>query len=211
MRLIQKKTSKIILDYSHYNYYFKIKGKEMRNIKRSLSYLFVAVFAMLFVGCSSKTTQPLEPIGDSVKFEKITLNFKQTYFPKTKTYQSREDVERKLNEEITKNLKINNLIDNNSIEELVVIIDLERIFMGQDLPFESMKSDTIGSPRLGYDIKIIKDKKVLRSLVRTNLIYDAGFLKNIKHISMMDKENERENGAIEALGKDIVEQLKSFK
>lgn len=183
----------------------------MRNIKRSLSYLFVAVFAMLFVGCSSKTTQPLEPIGDSFKFEKITLNFKQTYFPKTKIYQSREDVERKLNEEITKNLKINNLIDNNSIEELVVIIDLERVFMGQDLPFESMKSDTIGSPRLGYDIKIVKDKKVLRSLARTNLIYDAGFLKNIKHISMMDKENERENGAIEALGKDIVEQLKSFK
>jgi hypothetical protein len=28
---------------------------------------------------------------------------------------------------------------------------------------------------------------------------------------MMDKENERENGAIEALGKDIVEQLKDFK
>ena len=100
---------------------------------------------------------------------------------------------------IIKNLKINNLIDNNSIEELVVVIDLERVFMGQDLPFESMKSDTIGSPRLGYDIKIVKDKKVLRSLVRTNLIYDAGFFKNIKHISMMDKENERENGAIEAL------------
>lgn len=56
----------------------------MKNIKRSLSYLFVVVFAMLFVGCSSKTTQPLEPIGDSFKFEKITLNFKQTYFPKTK-------------------------------------------------------------------------------------------------------------------------------
>jgi len=183
----------------------------MKNIKRSLSYVFVAVLAMLFVGCSSKNTQPLEPIGNNFKFEKITLNFKQTYFPKTKTYQSREDVERKLNEEIIKNLKINNLIDNNSIEKLVVIIDLERVFIGQDLPFESMKSDTIGSPRLGYDIKIVKDKKVLRSLVRTNLIYDPGFLKNIKHIAMMDKENERENGAIEALGKDIVKQLKDFK
>lgn len=118
----------------------------MRNIKRSLSYVFVVILTMLFIGCSSKTTQPLEQIGDSFKFEKITLNFKQTYFPKTKTYQSREDVEKKLNEEIIKNLKINNLIDNNSIEELVVVIDLERVFMGQDLPFESMKSDTIGSP-----------------------------------------------------------------
>ncbi|MDN5104862.1 hypothetical protein O8C79_06100 [Aliarcobacter butzleri] len=176
-----------------------------------LSYIVVAFLVTFFVGCSEKSAEPLEPIGNKFKFEKINLNFTQTYFPKTKTYQSREDVERKLNEEITKNLKINNLIDNNSTEELVIIVDLKRIFQGEDLPFESMRTDTIGSPRLGYDIKIIKNGKILRSLVRTNLIYDAGFFKNIKHIAMLDEANERENGAIEALGKDIVEQIKDFK
>lgn len=183
----------------------------MKNIRKSLSYVVVALLVTFFVGCSQKSTEPLEPISYNFKFEKITLNFTQTYFPKTKIYQTKEDVERKLNEEILKNLKSNNLLDNNSIEELIVSIDFTRIFQGQDLPFEALRSDTIGSPKLGYDIKIIKDGKVLRSLVRTNLIYNAGFLKNLKHIAMLDKENERENGAIEALGKDIVEQVKSFK
>jgi len=182
------------------------------NIKRSLGYVVVAFLAAFFIGCGQKSTEPLEPIGNKFKFEKINLNFTQTYFPKTKTYQAEEDVERKLNEAILKNLKDNNLLDNNSIEELTISIDLIRIFKGgQDLPFEAMRSDTIGSPKLGYDIKIIKGGKVLRSLIRTNLIYDTGFLKNIKHIASLDEADERENGAIEALGKDIVEQVKSFK
>ena len=183
----------------------------MRSIRKSLIYVVVAFLVTVFIGCSQKSTEQLEPIGNKFKFEKINLNFTQTYFPKTKTYQTQEDVERKLNEEILKNLKANNLLDNNSIEELIISIDFIRIFMGQDMPFEAMRSDTIGSPKLGYDIKISKNGKILRNLVRTNLIYDAGFFKNIKHIAMLDEANERENGAIEALGKDIVEQIKSFK
>jgi len=181
------------------------------NIKRSLGYVVVAFLVAFFIGCGQKSTEPLEPIGNKFKFEKINLNFTQTYFPKTKTYQTKEDVERKLNEAILKNLKDSNLLDNNSIEELTISIDLIRIFKGQDLPFEAMRSDTIGSPKLGYDIKIIKGGKVLRSLVRTDLIYDPGFLKNMKHIASLDEADERENGAIEVLGKDIVEQVKSFK
>jgi len=188
-----------------------VKGKNMINIKRGLSYIVVAFLVTLFVGCGQKVTEPLEPIGNKFKFEKITLNFTQTYFPKTKTYQTKEDIERKLNEAISKNLELNNLLDNSSIEELVISVDLIRIFQGQDLPFEAMRSDTIGSPKLGYDIKIVKNGKILRSLVRTDLIYDAGFFKNIKHIAMLDEGDERENGAIEALGEDIVEQIKSFK
>ncbi len=50
----------------------ELEYKKMRNIKRSLSYVFVVILTMLFIGCSSKTTQPLEQIGDSFKFEKIT-------------------------------------------------------------------------------------------------------------------------------------------
>ncbi|RBQ30635.1 hypothetical protein CRU92_11480 [Arcobacter sp. FW59] len=183
----------------------------MKSIGKILNYVVVAFLVTFFVGCSQKSSEILEPIGNSFKFDKITLNFTQTYFPQTKVYQTKEDIELKLREEVLKNLKINNLFDINSTEELIISIDFIRIFMGQDMPFEAMRSDTIGSPKLGYNIKLIKDGRVLRSLVRTNLIYDAGFFKNIKHIAMLDESNERENGAIEALGKDIVEQIKSFK
>lgn len=166
---------------------------------------------ILFIGCSSKSTEPLEPISNSFKFEKITLDFEQNHFPKTKTYQSKEDIEKKLNNEILKNLKLNNKYNEKETDELVIEINFRRIFIGEDLPFESMKSDTIGSPKLGYDIKIVNKGKVLRSLVRTNLIFDPGFFGNLKTIAMMNTDDVHENSAIEALGKDIAEQVKEFK
>ncbi len=180
----------------------------MKNTKQNLVYVLFVLIAFIFTGCAA--TQPSEPLSGKVKFDKITLNFTQKHIPRTKQYQSQDDVERKLNDEIIKNLELNNMLDANSTDELVITIDFRRIFMGEDMPISKLRSDTIASPKLGYDIKIIRDAKVLRHLRKTNLNYSAGFAGNIKHIMMMDKENERENGAIGALSKDIVERVKEF-
>ena len=174
-------------------------------MKKILNYVIIAFIAIIITGCASGSGQPLEPIGESFKFEKITLDFKQKHFPKTKTYQTKDDVERKLNEEIVKNLKEYNLINNTSSEELFILVNWQRIFMGEEMPFESMRSDKIGSPKLGYDLKIIKNGKVLRNISRKNLIFDAGFFNNLKHITMQDEADERENAAIKALSKDITD------
>jgi len=177
-------------------------------MKKNLVYILCIVTTLMFTGCA--TTQPSEPLNGKVKFEKINLAFIQKHFPTTKQYQTEADVEQKLNDVIMKNLESNNLIDANSTDTLVISIMFRRIFMGEDMPLESLKSDRIGSPKLAYDIQITRNGKVLKHLERNNLIYDAGFFGNMQHIMLMDKENERENGAIEALGNDIVERIKNF-
>lgn len=173
----------------------------MKNLKRSLGYIVVAFLVIFFVGCSQKSTEPLEPIGDQFKFEKITLNFKQKHFPEENKYQSKEDIEKNLNEKILKNLEINNLLNNNSDEELVIFIDFKRVFWGEDSPLSFLFSVTMGYPILGYDIKIVKNGKILRNLSKKNLTLVQG---------SGEREN-REVGVEEALGREIVKQIKNFK
>lgn len=180
----------------------------MNNTKRNLVYIVLAFIAFSFIGCAA--TQPSEPLSGKVKFEKIHLTFIQKHFPKTKQYQTENDVESKLNDVIMKDLELNNLLDANSTDTLVIFISFRRIFMGEGMPLETLRSDTIGSPKLAYNIQIMRDGKFLRYEEKNNLNYDAGFIRNMKHIMLMDKENERENGAIEALGEDIVNHVKAF-
>ncbi|AOO65602.1 hypothetical protein [Sulfurospirillum halorespirans] len=177
-------------------------------MKKNLVYAIYILITFMFTGCAA--TQPSEPLSGKIKFEKINLAFIQKHYPTTKQYQTEKDVEQKLNDVIIKNLELNNMLDANSTDTLAISIMFRRIFMGEGMPLESLKSDTIGSPKLAYDIQIMRNGKVLRRLEKNNLIYDAGLFGNMKHIMLMDKENERENGAIEALGRDIVARVKEF-
>ncbi|PID47411.1 MAG: hypothetical protein CR967_04225 [Proteobacteria bacterium] len=183
----------------------------MKRLFKSFSGVALALSLMVFTGCSTSPDVPLEPIGDSFKFEKIALNFEQYHFPKTKKYQSKDDVERKLNQSILKHLKTNDMFDGNSPEKLEIIVYWRRIFAGEDLPFEAMRSDKIASPRLGYDIKIVKNGNVLRSLKETELFHKPDFVTGLRYFAFLTEGDEIENRAIEALGKHVVNKIKDFK
>lgn len=74
----------------------------MKNLKQNLVYALFLLIAFIFTGCAA--TQPSEPLNVKVEFDKITLNFIQKHIPRAKQYQSQNDVESKLNDEIIKNL-----------------------------------------------------------------------------------------------------------
>lgn len=84
------------------------------------------------------------------------------------------------------------MLDSNSADGLVITIDFRRIFMGEDTPISKLRSDTIASSKLGYDIKITRDTKALRQLRKINLNYSAGFVRNMKFIMMMEHIVDRQ-------------------
>lgn len=169
-------------------------------MKKYLILLFMAIF---FVGCGTK--EPLPPIANAFKFNAIDFTHIQGHYPKKFKYQSPQEVEKKYNEQILEALKSNNLLDQNSSDELKIVIEHQREFVGEATP---VKSDRMGNIWLNYKIQIVRNNEILRQYTGIRERYDPGFFGNLKTIAMLNTDDTLENDAISAMVKHIIDIIK---
>ena len=118
--------------------------------------IFVLLLGVLFfVGCSS--SQPkLPPLAGKYKFEGIEYIHVQRHEPKKFSYQSKEEVEKKYNEQILEGLTKANLLDQNSSNVLKIKITHRRGFVGEAT---FVKTDRVGGIFLVLSIEVLKMAK----------------------------------------------------
>ena len=137
----------------------------MKNLKRSLSYLFVAVFAMLFVGCSSKSIYTVEPTpikkGEAkyvIEEFKLTLSHGHGRNLENKTFKNEDELKDSFAEFINKKLKEQKLDGTNVDDSYKVKIDMnyERKY--------NIGGNALNKPYIDYSVKVFdKNNKLLVS------------------------------------------------
>lgn len=135
----------------------------MRNIKRSLSYVFISVFAILFVGCSSKSIYTVEPTPikkGEAKYVlgefKLTLSHGHGRNLENKTFKNEEDLKDSFAEFINKKLKEQKLDGTNIDDSYKVKIDMnyERKY--------NIGGNALNKPYIDYFVEVFdKNNKLL--------------------------------------------------
>lgn len=169
--------------------------------------IFALLLGVLFlVGCSS--SQPkLPPLAGKYKFEGIEYIHVQHHEPTKFLYQSPKMVEKKYNEQILEGLRMANLLDPNSSDELKIKITHRRGFVGEAT---FVKTDRVGGIFLILSIEVLKNGEVLRDYHTDELMYDPGFFGNLKTIAGQNTDDSLENDAIKAMVRKILEIVKGF-
>lgn len=178
----------------------------MRNIKRKLSYVFIAVLTMLFVGCGS--TQPSAPqvfVSKQLKINNIEFNL--TEFHKSEiVYHTKNELETIFKNDFLKKLKEKDLItEDSNADKVDIVIEYQRRYVGDATP---LNSDSLGYPNYAYKIivKDNKDKELLKK-DRKNLIYQGGFAMNMQVIAGTLRDKKYELEFIEALSNTLVNEI----
>ena len=168
--------------------------------------IFALLLGVLFlVGCSS--SQPKVPLAGKYKFEGISYTHVQRHEPTKFLYQSPKMVEKKYNKQITEALTKENLLDQNSSDELKIKITHRREFIGEAT---FAKSDRMGNIYLTYEVEVIRNGEVLRHYGSSELRFDPGFFGNLKGIAGQNTDDSLENDAIKAMVRKILEIVKGF-
>ena len=171
-------------------------------MKRILALLLGVLF---LVGCGS--SQPKVPLTGKYKFEGIEYIHVQHHEPTKFLYQSPKMVEKKYNEQILEGLRMANLLDPNSSDELKIKITHRRGFVGEAI---FVKTDRVGGIFLILSIEVLKNGEVLRDYHTDELMYDPGFFGNLKTIAGQNTDDSLENDAIKAMVRKILEIVKGF-
>ena len=172
-------------------------------MKRILALLLGVLF---LVGCGS--SQPKVPLAGKYKFEGIEYAHVQHHEPTKFLYQSPKMVEKKYNKQITEALTKENLLDQNSSDELKIKITHRREFIGEAT---FAKSDRTGNIYLTYEVEVVRNGEVLRRASIGESRYDPGFFGNLKGLVGQNNDDSLENGAIAAAIRDILDSVEGFK
>ena len=121
-------------------------------MKRILA-LFLGV--LFLVGCGS--SQPKVPLAGKYKFEGISYTHVQRHEPTKFLYQSPKMIEKKYNKQILEALTKENLLDQNSSDELKIKITHRREFIGEAT---FAKSDRMGNIYLTYEVEVVRNGEV---------------------------------------------------
>ena len=168
--------------------------------------VFALLLGVLFlVGCGS--SQPKVPLAGKYKFEGISYTHVQRHEPTKFFYQSPKMIEKKYNKQILGALTKENLLDQNSSDELKIKITHRREFIGEAT---FAKSDRMGNIYLTYEIEVIRNGEVLRHYGSSELRFDPGFFGNLKTIAGQNTDDSLENDAIKAMVRKILEIVKGF-
>ena len=168
--------------------------------------IFALLLGVLFlVGCGS--SQPKVPLAGKYKFEGISYTHVQRHEPTKFLYQSPKMIEKKYNKQITEALTKENLLDQNSSDELKIKVTHRREFMGEST---FAKSDRMGNIYLTYEVEVIRNGEVLRHYGSSELRFDPGFFGNLKGIAGQNTDDSLENDAIKAMVRKILEIVKGF-
>ena len=172
-------------------------------MKRILALLLGVLF---LVGCGS--SQPKVPLAGKYKFEGISYTHVQRHEPTKFLYQSPKMVEKKYNEQILEGLRMANLLDPNSSDELKIKITHRRGFVGEAT---FAKSDRMGNIYLTYEVEVVRNGEVLRHYSSSELRFNPGVFGNLKGLVGQNNDDSLENKAINANVKEIVDTIKGMK
>ena len=170
------------------------------------------ISAYFLVGCSSKTPQvPLEPMSEKLRFEKITFHFDQKY-PTKIQYQSPAELEKRINDKIMSLMNEKGLVSSDtSMNALRINIHYIRRFVGQDFPIQSLQTESLMPPLMAFDIHVINDKKEIRTVAASDLIYNGDLFANLNVMAGTNRDNDYENKAADALAKETVDRIEKLK
>jgi hypothetical protein len=180
----------------------------MREIKRILSYLVVAILAMLFVGCG--TSQPSSPevfVSKQLRIDKIEFNLTEYHKPEI-VYHTKNELETLFKEGLFKKLNEKKLItEDKNADTVDIIIDYQRRYLGDATP---LKSDSLGYPNYAYSIIVKNNGKDLLRKDRKNLIYQGGFVMNLQVIAGSLRDKKYEVDFIDALSNAITNEIENL-
>ena len=172
-------------------------------MKRILALLLGVLF---LVGCVS--SQPKVPLAGKYKFESISYTHVQRHEPTKFLYQSPKMIEKKYNEQILEGLRMANLLDPNSSDELKIKITHRRGFVGEAT---FAKSDRMGNIYLTYEVEVVRNGEILRHYGSSELRFNPGVFGNLKGLVGQNNDDSLENKAISANVKEIVDTIKGLK
>ena len=172
-------------------------------MKRILALLLGVLF---LVGCGS--SQPKVPLAGKYKFESISYTHVQRHEPTKFLYQSPKMIEKKYNEQILEGLRMANLLDPNSSDELKIKITHRRGFVGEAT---FAKSDRMGNIYLTYEVEVVRNGEILRHYGSSELRFNPGVFGNLKGLVGQNNDDSLENKAISANVKEIVDTIKGLK
>lgn len=179
-------------------------------MKKTIVWTILIMSAFVLIGCSSKAPQvPLEPMSEKFRFEKIAFQFDQKY-PTKIQYQSPEALEKRINDKIIVLMVEKGLLSNDtSMDTLKIDVGYYRGFVGEGIPL--LATESLAPPTVGFDIRVIKGEKEIRTIKRYNLMYDGGLLANLSVMAGANRDNEYENKAADALAKEIVNRIEKLR
>lgn len=98
-----------------------------------------------------------------------------------------------------------------SMNALKINVHYVRRFVGQDFPIQSLQTESLMPPLMAFDIHVISDKKEIRTVAASDLIYDGGLFANLNVMAGTNRDNDYENKAVDALSKEIVTRIEKLK
>jgi hypothetical protein len=177
---------------------------------KKLFYILVfCLTAAVFLGCGSSPSVPKLPITKQFRFEGVNIELTQLHNP-TIIYHTDKEIENLLNERIIRILIEKRLLTDDKNANVLNISALYfRRFMGDETP---VKSDSLGYPFFGYDIKVLDNNQtVLREKHIENLQFKGGFTMNIKALAGQLRDKEDELPFIEAFANTIAESIEAIR
>ncbi len=174
-------------------------------MKKSLSYLFVVILAMLFIGCGS--SQPSSPevfVSKQLRIEKIEFNLTE-YHKSEIVYHTKNELETLFKEGLYKKLKEKELItDDVNADSLEIIVDYSRRYIADATP---IKSDSLGYPNYAYTVIVKNNGKNILEKNRKNLIFKGDFAMNLQIIAGTLRDKKYEIDFIDALSNAITNEI----
>jgi len=160
----------------------------------------------ILTGCGSSNTNvaPKLPITKQVRFTSIDFNLNQRVTPDIQ-YHTQQELKELLNQKIIKYLKNENLLSTtNNLNDLKVVVNYSRRFLGDGTP---LPSDSLAYPELTYSADILNASKKLRSIKNKKIFYNGGMLMNAQVAlgGLRDKKYELE--FIDTFAKGIAEDI----
>lgn len=182
------------------------------NYTQSLFRIFIFfILGTLFLGCGGNSpTTPSLPVTNQFRFNGVSNFELHQIHNATIVYHTAEEIESLLNEKITKFLVEKRLLTSNENANILEISPIYfRRFVGDET---SLKTDSLGYPFFGYDIKILDNNQtVLRNTNRGNLQFKGGFTMNLKVLAGQLREKEDELPFIDAFAKTITKSIEKIK
>ncbi|MFG1489341.1 hypothetical protein ABMA58_08830, partial [Oceanospirillum sp. HFRX-1_2] len=155
-------------------------------------------------GCSGNTKSDEIPMTEHFKLGKVSVEFSQRIQPEKEFY-AESVVKAKIASALEANLEKRNLLS--SQEEMYTLhvdVQYDRRFVADATP---VPTDSLAYPHLAFQIKVMDDGEVLKTINFKKRQMTGGFATNMKVMSAVLRDAEDEDMFLESAGEIIAKEI----
>ncbi len=155
-------------------------------------------------GCASNNAPEEIPMTEHFKLGKVSVELSQRIQPEKEFY-SESVVEKKIGDALNNELVKRNLISSQEdMYTLEVEVKYQRRFVADATP---VPTDSLAYPYLAFQIKVMDDGEVLKTINFKKRQMTGGFATNMKVMSAVLRDAEDEDMFLESAGEIIAKEI----